>query len=194
MDTASESICPNNAMQLNTLVCRERPAEYEDFGSGVLEARNIGVLLVKILFVDCLPGLVMNLFSLSRITKQASCELDYEEAQIEFVFRATGEHKLMSTLLSNFYLCDILPSAFRSNEAKVKDAVKLFTLFYLTSAVWMPDSHFGLGRFGPGRFWTWLFWAWTFWNSCYVFELSRRFAENRKWFNNSMDVLEQAIK
>ena len=52
MDTASESNCPNNAMQLNTLVCKERPAEYEDFGSGVLEARNIGVLLVKILFVD----------------------------------------------------------------------------------------------------------------------------------------------
>ena len=62
MDTASESICPNIAMQLNTLVCKERPAEYEDFGSGVLEARNIGVLLVKILFVDYLPGFLMNLF------------------------------------------------------------------------------------------------------------------------------------
>ncbi len=62
MDTASESICPNNAMQLNTLICKERSAEYDDFGSGVLEARNIGVLLVKILFVDCLPGLLMNLY------------------------------------------------------------------------------------------------------------------------------------
>ena len=62
MDTALESICSNNAMQLNTLICRERPAEYDDFGSGVLEARNIGGLLVKILFVDCLPGLADELF------------------------------------------------------------------------------------------------------------------------------------
>ena len=43
-------------------------------------------------------------------------------------------------------------SVFRSNEAKVKDAVKLFTLSYLTSAVWMPVVVFGLGRFGPGHF------------------------------------------
>ena len=27
----------------------------------------------------------------------------------------------------------------KKHEAKVKDAVKLFTLSYLTSAVWMPD-------------------------------------------------------
>jgi hypothetical protein len=149
-------------MQLNTLVCKERPAEYEDFGSGVLEARNIGVLLVKILFVDCLPGLLMNLLSLSQITKQTSCKLNYKEAQIEFVLRATGEHKLMFTLLSNFYLCDLVTSVFRSNEAKVKDAVKLFTLSYLASAVWMPVvildladldlAVFGPGYFGPGCF------------------------------------------
>jgi len=94
----------------------------------------------------------MNLLSLSRITKQTSCELDYEEAQIEFLLRATGEHKLMFTLLSNFYLCNMVTSVFRSNEAKVKDAVKLFTLSYLTSAVWMPVVVFGPGRFGPGRF------------------------------------------
>jgi hypothetical protein len=80
----------------------------------------------------------MNLLSLSRITKQTPCELDYEEAQIEFLLRAAGEHKLMFTLSSNFYLCDLVTSVFRSNEAKVKDAVKLFTLSYLTSAVWMP--------------------------------------------------------
>jgi hypothetical protein len=43
-------------------------------------------------------------------------------------------------------------SVFRSNEAKVKDAVKLFTLSYLTSAVWMPVVVFGPGRFGPGHF------------------------------------------
>ena len=137
MDTALEPSCSNNAMQLDTLVRRERSVKYQDIGSGVLEARNIGVLLVKILFVDCLPGLLMNLLSLSRITKQTSCELNYKEAQIEFVLRATGEHKLMFTLLSNFYLCDMATSVFRSNEAKVKDAVKLFTLSYLTSAVWM---------------------------------------------------------
>ncbi len=39
-------------------------------------------------------------------------------------------------------------SVFRSNEAKVKDALKLFTLSYLTSAVWMPGVVFGPGRFG----------------------------------------------
>ncbi len=93
---------------------------------------------MKILFVDCLPGLLMNLLSLSRITKQTPCELDYEEAQFQFVLRAMGEHKLMFTLLSNSYLCDLVASVFRSNESKVKDAVKLFTLSYLTSAVWMP--------------------------------------------------------
>ena len=50
-----------------------------------------------------------------------------------------GEHKLVFTLLSNFYLCDMATSVFRSNEAKVKDAfLKLFTLSYLISAVWMP--------------------------------------------------------
>ncbi len=115
---------------------------------------------MKILFVDYLPGLLMNL--LSRITKQTPCELDYEEAQIEFVLRATGEHKLMFALLSNFYLCDMVTSVFRSNEAKVKDAVKLFTLSYLTSAVWMRVvilnladmdlAVFGPGYFGPGCF------------------------------------------
>ena len=110
---------------------------------------------MKILFVDCLPGLLMNLLSLSRITKQTPCELDYEEAQIEFVLRATGEHKLMFTLLSNFYLCDLVTSVFRSNEAEVKDALKLFTLFYLTSAVWMPVvildlADLDLAVFGPG--------------------------------------------
>jgi len=50
-----------------------------------------------------------------------------------------GEHKLVFTLYSNFYLCDMATSVFRSYEAKVKDAVKLFTLSYLTSAVPMPD-------------------------------------------------------
>ena len=45
----------------------------------------------------------------------------------------------MFTLYSNFYLCDMATSVFRSNEAKVKDVVKSFTLSYLTSAVWMPD-------------------------------------------------------
>ena len=49
-----------------------------------------------------------------------------------------GEHKLVFILLSNFYLSDMATSVFRSNEAKVKDALKLFTPFYLTSAVWMP--------------------------------------------------------
>ncbi len=82
------------------------------------------------------PGLLMNLLSLSRITKQTPCELDYEEAQIGFVLCITGEHKLVFTLLSNFYLCNMATSVFRSEEAK--DAVKLFTLSYLTSAVWMP--------------------------------------------------------
>jgi hypothetical protein len=129
-------------------------------GSPYPNPRNIGALLVKILFVDYLPGLLMNL--LSRITKQTPCELDYEEAQIEFVLRATGEHKLMFALLSNFYLCDMVTSVFRSNEAKVKDAVKLFTLSYLTSAVWMRVvilnladmdlAVFGPGYFGPGCF------------------------------------------
>ena len=76
--------------------------------------------MIKILFVDCLPGLLMNLLSLSRITKQTPCELDYVEAQIEFVLRAMGEHKLVFTLYSNFYLCDMATSVFRSNEAKVK--------------------------------------------------------------------------
>ena len=94
----------------------------------------------------------MNLLSLSRITKQTPCELNYEDAQIGFVLRITGEHKLVFTLLSNFYLCDMATSVFRSNEAKVKDAVKLFTLSYLTSAVWMPVVAFGPGHFGPGRF------------------------------------------
>ena len=50
-----------------------------------------------------------------------------------------GEHKLMFTLYSNFYLCDMATSVFRSNEAKVKDVAKSFTLSYLKSAVWMPD-------------------------------------------------------
>ncbi len=55
-----------------------------------------------------------------------------------------------------------MTSVFRSNEAKVKDAVKLFTLSYLTSAVWMPVvildladldlAVFGPGYFGPGCF------------------------------------------
>jgi hypothetical protein len=103
----------------------------------VLEARNIEVLLVKILFVDCLPGLLMNLLSLFRTTKQTPSELNYEEAKIEFVLRITGEHKFVFTLLRNFYLCDMATSVFRSNEAKVKDAVKLFTLSNLTGAVWM---------------------------------------------------------
>ena len=94
----------------------------------------------------------MNRLSLSRITKQAPCELNYEDAQIGFVLHITGEHKLVFTLLSNFYLCDMATSVFRSNEAKVKDAVKLFTLSYLTSAVWMPVVIFGPGHFGPGRF------------------------------------------
>ena len=94
----------------------------------------------------------MNLLSLSRITKQTPCEPNNEEAQIGFVLRITGEHKLVFTLLSNFYLCNMVTSVFRSNEAKVKDAVKLFTLSYLTSAVWMPVVVFGLGRFGPGHF------------------------------------------
>ena len=62
------------------------------------------ILLMKTLFVDCLPGLLMNLLSLSRITKQTPCELNYAEAQIEFVLRIMGEHKLVFTLLSNFYL------------------------------------------------------------------------------------------
>jgi hypothetical protein len=31
-----------------------------------------------------------------------------------------GEHKLVFTLYSNFYLCDMATSVFRSNEAKVK--------------------------------------------------------------------------
>jgi len=105
---------------------------------------------MKILFVDCLPGLLMKL--LSRITKQTPCEPNYKKAQIGSVLRITSEHKLVFTLLSNFYLCDMATSVFRSNEAKVKDAVKLFTPSYLTSEVWMPDSHFGLGRFGLGRF------------------------------------------
>ena len=54
------------------------------------------------------------------------------------MLRIMGEHKLVFTLLSNFYLCDMVTSVFRSNEAKVKDALKLFTLSYLASAVWMP--------------------------------------------------------
>ena len=33
-----------------------------------------------------------------------------------------GEHKLVFTLLRNFYLCDMATSVFRSHEAKVKDA------------------------------------------------------------------------
>ncbi len=65
MDTTSEP-SSNNAMQLDTLIRRERSVKYQDIGSGVLEARNIGVLLVKILFVDCPPGLLMNLLSLYR--------------------------------------------------------------------------------------------------------------------------------
>ena len=91
---------------------------------------------MKILFVDCLPGLLMKL--LSRITKQTPCEPNYEYAQIEFTLRAMGEHKLVFTLYSNFYLCDMATSVVRSYEAKVTDGVKLFTLSYLTSAVWMP--------------------------------------------------------
>ena len=109
MDTASESVCSSNTMQLNTLICKERPAEYlilvqECWRRGTM----LKILLVKILFVDCLPGLLMNLLSLSRITKQTPCDLDYEEAQIEFVLRATGEHKLVFTLFSNFYLYDLV--------------------------------------------------------------------------------------
>ena len=50
----------------------------------------------------------------------------------------------MFTLLSNFYLCDLVTSVFRSNEAKVKDALNLFTLSYLTSAVWIPVVIFDL--------------------------------------------------
>jgi hypothetical protein len=89
----------------------------------VLKARNNAEDLIdEDPFVDCLPGLLMNLLSLSRITKQIPCELNYEEAQIEFVLRIMGEHKLVFTLLSNFYLCDMVTSVFRSNEAKVKDA------------------------------------------------------------------------
>jgi len=84
--------------------------------------------------------------------KANTCEPNYEKAQLGFVLRITSEHKLVFTLLSNFYLCDMATSVFRSNEAKVKDAVKLFTLSYLTSAVWMPVVVFGLGRFGPGHF------------------------------------------
>ncbi len=78
---------------------------------------------MKILFVDRPPGLLMKLLSLSRITKQTPCELNYEDAQIGFVLCITGERKLEFTLLSNFYLCDMETSVFRSNEAKVKDAV-----------------------------------------------------------------------
>ena len=104
---------------------------------------------MKILFVDCLPGLLMNLLFLSRITKQTPCELDYEEAQIEFVLRGMGEHKLMLTFLSNLYL---VTSVFRSNEAKVKDALKLFTLSYLASAVWKQVVISDLAVFGPGYF------------------------------------------
>ncbi len=53
-------------------------------------------------------------------------------------------------------------SVFRNNEAKVKNALKLFTLSYLTSAVWMPVAILDLadldlavfrpGYFGPSFF------------------------------------------
>ena len=136
----------------------------------------------------------MNFLSLSRITKQTPCELDYEEAQIEFLLRAAGEHKLMFTLSSNFYLCDLVTSVFRSNEAKVKDAVKLFTLSYLASAVWMPVvisdladlnlAVFRPGYFGPGCF------------GIHVMYLNYHndLLKNRKRLKNSMDVLDQAIQ
>ncbi len=136
----------------------------------------------------------MNLLYLFWITKQTPCKLNYEEAQIGFVLRISGEHKLVLTLLSNFYLCNMATSVFRSNEAKVKDAVKLFTLSYLTSAVWLIWTWlFRTWLLRTWLIWTWLFWAWLFWSSCYVFGLSRRFAENRKLPNNHMDVLKQAI-
>ncbi len=119
MNTTSESSCPNNTMQLDTLICRESPAKSQNIASG---GTMLKILLVKILFVDCLPGLLMNFLSLFRITKQTPCELNYEHAQTEFVLRIMGQHKLVFTLPSNFYLCDMATSVFRSNGAKVKDA------------------------------------------------------------------------
>ncbi len=99
----------------------------------MLEARNIGVLLMEILFCRLPAGLTDEPFISNH--KANTCEPNYEKAQLGFVLRITSEHKLVFTLLSNFYLCDMATSVFRSNEAKVKDAVTLFTLSYLTSAV-----------------------------------------------------------
>ena len=78
-------------------------------------------------------------------------------------------------------------SVFRSNEAKVKDVMKSFTPSYLTSAVWTPDSHFGLGRFGLGRFGLGRFRPGRF-GIHVMYSNYYDLLKNRKWFNDHMDV------
>ncbi len=63
-----------------------------------------------------------------------------------------GEHKLVFTLLSNFYLCDMTTAVFRSNEAKVKVEFEIIHAVLLDERGLDVGSHFEAGRFGSGRF------------------------------------------
>jgi hypothetical protein len=66
--------------------------------------------------------------------------------------------------------------------------LKLFTPSYLTSAVWTPDSHFGLGRFGLGRFGLGRFRPGRFGIHVMYSNYYDDLLKNRKWFNDHMDV------
>jgi hypothetical protein len=65
--------------------------------------------------------------------------------------------------------------------------LKLFTPSYLTSAVWTPDSHFGLGRFGLGRFGLGRFRPGRF-GIHVMYSNYYDLLKNQKWFNDHMDV------
>jgi hypothetical protein len=136
MDTAAESSCFNNPMLFDTLMRRQNPATFQGIGSGVLEAKHYAAFLNK-LYVDYIPGIPMNLLSLSQISTETQWQVRYEHEQSECVLRTTAGHKLIFTLYNNFYVCDMATSIFRSHRARVKDAVELFTNSYRTCPAWL---------------------------------------------------------
>ncbi len=65
---------------------RQSTSRYQGIGSGVLEANHYGAFLNK-LYVDYIPGIPMNLLSLSQIGNDTQWRVRYEHEMGEFVMR-----------------------------------------------------------------------------------------------------------